>query len=100
MGAEISESNKIANLPPVNTKRWVKSRKLAVVQAIADGVLSEQAALDRYGLSVEELNSWKHLLECYGPDALRTTHLKEYRNKDIAEQNFLLPTMPETGMHS
>lgn len=75
------------SLPPADTKRWVKSRKLAVIQAIEDGDLTDEAACQRYDISPEELESWKRLTRRYGPQALRTTHLKEYREP---ETNFLL----------
>lgn len=70
-------------LPPPNTRRWVKSRKLAVIQAIQEGELSEEEACRRYDLSPEELASWTRLTERFGPQALRTTHLKEYRGEDM-----------------
>lgn len=76
------------DLPPASTKRWVKSRKLAVVNAIKNGDLTEEEALNRYKLSEEELQSWFHMIEAYGPDALRTTHLKQYRNEDVRHQTF------------
>lgn len=69
----------IAQLPPPNTERWVKSRKLAVIKAIENGVLSDEQACLRYNLSQEELDSWKRALNRYGPGALRTTHLNRYR---------------------
>lgn len=47
-----------ADLPPVETRRWVASRKAAVVKAVRFGLLSEKQALDRYGLSSEELSEW------------------------------------------
>jgi transposase-like protein len=74
-------------LPPPNTQRWVKSRKLAVIQAIEEGELTDETACQRYDISPEELESWKRLTKRYGPQALRTTHLKEYREHDT---NFLL----------
>lgn len=77
----------IPPLPPRNTQRWVKSRKLAVIQAIEAGVLSDEQACQRYEISPEELDSWKRLTRRYGPEALRTTHLKEYRGE---RTNFLL----------
>lgn len=72
-------------LPPADTERWVKSRKVAVIQAIQAGHLSEEQACERYNLSLEELQSWKRLLKRHGPDALRTTHLKRYRAVDIKD---------------
>lgn len=71
------------NIPPKNTTRWVKSRKLAVIRAIKSGYYTAEEACAYYELSMEELESWKRMLENHGPDALRTTHLRRYRNKDI-----------------
>lgn len=75
---EIPSKHKIP-LPPRDTRRWVKSRKMAVIQAIEAGYLSDDEACARYELSIEELSSWKRLARRYGAEALRTTHLKEYR---------------------
>lgn len=83
-----SNNNKALNLPPADTKRWVKSRKMAVVSAIQAGALSEEEACKMYSLSAEELSSWFRLIKNHGPDGLRTTHLKRYRSKEIRDQNF------------
>lgn len=72
-------------LPPADTERWVKSRKVAVIQAIQAGHLTEEQACERYNLSAEEIQSWKNLLKRHGPDALRTTHLKRYRIADTKD---------------
>lgn len=72
-----------AKLPPRNTTRWVKSRKLSVIKAIKSRYFTENEACAYYDLSLEELESWKRMLENHGPDALRATHLKRYRSKDL-----------------
>ena len=77
----------ITMLPPPNTQRWVKSRKLAVIKAIENGLLSDEQACQRYSLTAEELESWKQALNRHGPGALRTTHFNRYRRA-------------ETGKHS
>ena len=69
-------------LPPANTARWVKSRKKAVIEAIEKGELSDETACTRYGLSPEELTSWKIMMQKFGPDALRATHIKQYRGDE------------------
>ena len=76
------------DLPPANTTRWVKSRKQAVIDAIKNGAISEDDACERYNLSTEELLSWRRMIERHGPDALRTTHLKRYREDDLENQSF------------
>ncbi|MGC9417331.1 MAG: DUF1153 domain-containing protein [Rhodovulum sp.] len=68
-----------ADLPPVDTRRWVASRKAAVVKAVAAGLISEAEALERYALSEEELDSWKRAVRDHGVRGLKVTALKEFR---------------------
>lgn len=79
-------SAEITLLPPPNTQRWVKSRKIAVIKAIESGLLSDESACQRYSLSQEELDSWKAALNRHGPGALRTTHINRYRRADTPKQ--------------
>jgi hypothetical protein len=53
-GADLAET-----LPSRNTKRWVASRKAAVVIAVREGVIGRGKACDWYQLSSEELASWE-----------------------------------------
>lgn len=87
-------------LPASNTKRWVRSRKLAVIKAIDAGVLTEEDACTRYNLSPEELSSWRFMLQEFGPDALKTTHLKQYRDQYIDHQNFQIIATDTAQPHS
>jgi len=68
-----------ADLPPPDTRRWVASRKAAVVQAVKAGLISRRTALETYGLSEEELAEWEHAVAAHGEAALRTTWLQKYR---------------------
>ncbi|KAJ56866.1 hypothetical protein ACMU_07975 [Actibacterium mucosum KCTC 23349] len=68
-----------ADLPPVDTKRWVASRKAAVVKAVVAGLISEEEALERYELSEEEFDSWKKAISRHGVKALKATTLRSYR---------------------
>ncbi len=68
-----------ADLPPAETRRWVASRKAAVVRAVAAGILPRKEALERYQLSDEEFESWCNAVAEYGEAALRTTALQKYR---------------------
>ena len=77
-----NNSAEITLLPPPTTQRWVKSRKLAVIKAIENGVLTDEQACQRYSLTAEELESWKIALNQHGPGALRTTHLNRYRRAE------------------
>ena len=68
-----------ADLPPQETKRWVASRKAAVVRAVRHGLLSEEQACERYSLSEEELSQWLGASENHGDDALKATRVQQYR---------------------
>jgi len=68
-----------ADLPSPNTRRWVASRKAAVVRAIQAGLLSAQEACSLYGLSEEELECWIKAMTRHGQRALRVTRLQKYR---------------------
>jgi len=69
----------IDRLPPSNTVRWVVRRKVQVVCAIREGLISQRVACDRYGISDAELLSWERLLNDDGPKALRVTSIQRYR---------------------
>ena len=66
-----------ADLPPAETRRWVVSRKVVVVRAVAHGLLSREEALGRYDLSAEEFESWVAALADGGTRALRATVKRE-----------------------
>ena len=68
-----------ADLPPRDTRRWVASRKAAVVRAVAAGLMSRESALETYALSEDEFKSWETAVETYGEAALRATALQQYR---------------------
>ncbi|MCF1709998.1 DUF1153 domain-containing protein [Tabrizicola sp. J26] len=68
-----------ADLPPPDTQRWVASRKALVVRAVAYGLLSQPEALERYGLSEEELSLWTAAVMQHGDKALRVTAIQKYR---------------------
>ncbi|PTW51899.1 MULTISPECIES: DUF1153 domain-containing protein [Rhodovulum] len=72
-----------ADLPPVDTRRWVASRKAAVVKAVAAGLISEEEALDRYTLSAEEFSSWKKAVREFGIAGLKVTSLKSTRRTEL-----------------
>ncbi len=69
----------LADLPPKDTRRWVASRKAIVIRAVEAGLLSRKAALERYGLSDEELDLWQSAVNQHGIDALKVTSLQKYR---------------------
>ena len=69
----------LADLPETATRRWVASRKEAVVRAVWHGMLSREAAMDRYELSDEELSLWETSVRTDGVQALKITKLRDYR---------------------
>jgi hypothetical protein len=50
------------------------------VAAVAQGLLREQDACERYGLSLEELRGWRDALSSHGVGALRATRVQLYRS--------------------
>ncbi len=77
-GAELT----LETLPPPDTTRWVIRRKAEVVAAIRGGLLSVDEACARYGLSMEEVESWQRLVTTHGMLGLRTTRVNLYRDDD------------------
>lgn len=68
-----------ADLPPRSTRRWVASRKAAVVRGVRFGLLPRGEALKRYGLSEEEFAEWETAIDLHGEDALKATAVQKYR---------------------
>ncbi len=68
-----------ADLPATDTRRWVASRKAAVVKAVHANLISREDALKSYGLSEDEFTSWESAVKDHGIDALKTTALQKYR---------------------
>ena len=69
----------IANLPPVNTLRWVARRKAEVVAAVKGGLLSLEDACARYSLTLDEFMDWQCSVERHGLAGLRVTKIQDYR---------------------
>ena len=68
-----------ADLPPASTRRWVASRKAAVVIAVEAGLVSQDEAMEIWGLSAEELDAWKRAVARHGVAALKATAVQKYR---------------------
>lgn len=68
-----------ADLPDPNTRRWVASRKAAIVKGVSSGVISAAEVFQIYGLSKEELNEWQSAMHVFGEKALRATAIQKYR---------------------
>lgn len=69
----------LADLPPRETRRWVASRKAAVVRGVLYGLISEENALKNYGISTDEFQEWVRAVSLHGEAALKTTSLQKYR---------------------
>ncbi|WP_135504785.1 DUF1153 domain-containing protein [Roseovarius aestuariivivens] len=65
-----------ADLPPPDTRRWVASRKLAVVRGVLHGLITQAEAQAEYGLSQEEFQEWLEAVSRYGVEGLKVTGLK------------------------
>lgn len=68
-----------ADLPPANTRRWVASRKAAVVRGVVYGLITKDEALARYGLSDDEFIEWVRAVSTHGEAGLKTTMIQKYR---------------------
>ena len=68
-----------ADLPDPSTRRWVASRKAAVVRAISADLISREDALKQYELSEEELDAWHVAVSHHGEVALKATMIQRYR---------------------
>ena len=68
-----------ADLPAADTRRWVASRKAAVVRGVLYGLISQDAALERYKISGEEFAEWVRAVSTHGEDALKATSVQKYR---------------------
>lgn len=68
-----------ADLPPAGTRRWVASRKAAVVRGVLYGLIGQDEAIRRYGLSDEEFQGWLSAVADHGVEALKATAVKKFR---------------------
>ncbi len=69
-----------ADLPPADTRRWVASRKAAVVKGVLYGLMPMKEALEIYAISEDEFSEWRHAVETHGESALKATAVQKYRN--------------------
>ncbi len=68
-----------ADLPDRKTRRWVASRKAAVVRGVVYGLISQSDVFERYNISEEEFLEWVRAVSEHGEAALRATALQKYR---------------------
>lgn len=69
----------LADLPNPKTRRWVASRKAAVVRGVVYGLISQKDALERYAISEDEFLEWVRAVTDHGEAALKATSLQKYR---------------------
>ena len=63
------------DLPAVDC-RWVASRKQALIEAIGDDDqpdITDQSVMDRYDISVDELNEWRSAYTAQGIQGLKVS---------------------------
>lgn len=75
-----------ADLPAPDTRRWVASRKLAVVRGVVYGLITQAEALDRYGLSDDEFMEWVTAVSAHGEEALKATAVQKFRAQSAEER--------------
>lgn len=68
-----------ADLPDRKTRRWVASRKAAVVRGVVYGLITQSEALEQYDISEEEFKQWVRAVSTHGEAALRATAVQKYR---------------------
>ncbi len=68
-----------ADLPSDGTRRWVASRKAAVVRGVLYGLITQSEALERYQISEEEFHEWVRAVSEHGEAALKATAVQKYR---------------------
>lgn len=68
-----------ADLPPAQTRRWVASRKAAVVRGVLYGLISQDEAQKLYAISAEEFREWVQAVTLHGEEALKATALQKFR---------------------
>ena len=68
-----------ADLPDRDCRRWVASRKAAVVRAVESGLIDSVEACQTYDLSEEELESWSRAVAQHGENALKATRIQKFR---------------------
>jgi hypothetical protein len=56
----------VEQLPPPSTSRWTPRRKAEVVAAVDGGLLVFDETCGRYGLTMEELISWRRAIDRSG----------------------------------
>ena len=72
------KSPSMTKLPP-STTRWVASRKVAVVAAVSNGMVTLEEACHRYQMSEEEFFAWRRAFENFGIRGLHVGCVQQQR---------------------
>jgi len=75
---QVHEIPSMTKLPPSNT-RWVASRKVAVVAAVSNGMVTLEEACHRYQMSEEEFFAWRRAFENFGIRGLHVGCVQQQR---------------------
>jgi hypothetical protein len=65
---------------PGEAVRWTPRRKVAMLNQLATGGITQEAASRLYGTSAEELAEWRRAYEAHGLKGMRTTRGQMYRS--------------------
>ena len=88
---ERERAESLEMLKSYDTKRWVASRKAAVVIAVREGVISRGTACDWYQLSSEELASWELAFKQFGTTGLRASYRLPEMRASVSPANRVRP---------
>lgn len=78
----LGERLTLDKLPSPTTRRWVIRRKAEVVCAVQGNLLTREEAVERYHISDDEFEAWRHSVERHGLRGLRLTRLQHYRDRE------------------
>jgi|SRR3989344_6817379 len=85
MGTEVTlseEDQALRDTVLAPHRRWVIRHKVAVVEAVARGIVTREELQVVQGISAEELVSWTQLMNQFGHAGLRSTRYQVYRDAE------------------
>ena len=74
--------------PSPDTRGWAIRRKAIGTYAVEKKIISLEDACQRYGISLEEFESWRRLIEQHVIGGLQVTRLAQYRNEPNDNRNW------------
>jgi hypothetical protein len=63
----------LADLPPIDLKRWLPGDKANIATAVRGGLITADEVCKRYKLTLEELEIWEQSLASHGIEGLRVS---------------------------